>query len=127
MASLLGISMSARRRVLIVEDEMLVSMLIEDALAGLGIEVVGIAGTVEQAIAHAEKGNFDCAILDVHLHGRDVFPVAEALEARGVPFIFATGYGESGLPERYRGCPVLQKPFMPAELERVLAATLAPA
>src|SRR6266568_3218040 len=101
--------MPVPRRVLIVEDEVLVSILIEDALTDLGIEVAGVAG------------NFDCAILDLQIQGKDVFPVAEALAARGVPFVFATGYGQSGVPEKYRTRPVLQKPFMAPELERVLA------
>jgi CheY-like chemotaxis protein len=112
--------MPAPRRVLIVEDEVLVSILIEDALADLGIEVAGVAATLEEALAHAEAGNFDCAILDVHIQGKNVFPVAEALEARGVPFVFASGYGQRGVPEKYRGRPVLQKPFMTPELERAL-------
>ena len=113
--------MPVPRRVLIVEDEVLVSILSEDALTDLGIEVAGVAGTLEEALAHTEAGNFDCAILDVQIQGKDVFPVAEALAARGVPFVFATGYGQSGVPEKYRGRPVLQKPFMAPELERVLA------
>ena len=113
--------MAALRRVLIVEDEILVSLLIEDALADMGIEVAGVAGTLEEALAQVESGDFDCAILDVHIQGKDVFPVAEALAARGVPFVFATGSGQSGVPEKYRQCPVLQKPFMGPELERVLA------
>jgi CheY-like chemotaxis protein len=113
--------MAVLRRVLIVEDEVLVSILIEDALTDLGIEVAGVAGTLEEALAHAEVGDFDCAILDVHVKGKDVFPVAEMLEARGVPFVFATGYGQGGVPEKYRERPVLQKPFMAPELERALA------
>jgi CheY-like chemotaxis protein len=113
--------MAALRRILIVEDEVLVSILIEDALADLGIEVAGVAGTLEEALAQAETGDFDCAILDVHIQGKEVFPVAEALDARGVPFVFATGYGQGGVPEKYRERPVLQKPFMAPELERALA------
>jgi len=102
---------------LIVEDEVLVSILIEDALTDLGIEVAGIAGTLEEALAHAEAGNFDCAILDLHINGKTSSRWAEALAARGVPFVFATGYGQSGVPEKYRERPVLQKPFMAPELE----------
>ena len=117
--------MPVPRRVLIVEDEVLISILIEDALADLGIEVAGDAGTLEEALTHAEAGNFDCAILDLHIKGKDVFPVAEALAARGVPFVFATGYGQSGLPEQYRARPVLQKPFKAPELERALAKDFA--
>jgi CheY-like chemotaxis protein len=113
--------MAFPRRVLIVEDEMLVALLVEDALTSLGIEVVDTVGTIEEALRAAAKGAFDCAILDVHLHGKDVYPVADALAAQGVPFIFASGYGEGGLPERYRGRPTLPKPFMQVELERALA------
>jgi CheY-like chemotaxis protein len=114
--------MPAPRRVLIVEDEVLVSILIEEALANLGFEVAAVADSLEEALAHAEAGNFDCAILDVHVRGKDVFPVAEALEARGLPFVFATGDGQNGVPDKYRGRPVLQKPFMVPELERALAS-----
>lgn len=113
--------MAAARRILIVEDEALVSMLIEDAVEALGIEVAGVAGSLEEALAQAENGSFDCAILDVHLRGKDIGPVADALAVRGIRFIFATGYGQSGVPEKHRERPVLQKPFLPSELERALA------
>jgi CheY-like chemotaxis protein len=113
--------MAAPRRVLIVEDEILVAMMIEDALAGLGVELIKTAGTIEEALAQAEKGQFDCALLDVHLHGREVYPVADVLAARAVPFVFATGYGKSALPEKYRSRPALPKPFTPEDLERALA------
>ena len=109
------------QRVLIVEDEALVGMALEDALEFLGIEVAGVAGTVDEALTRVEADNFDGAILDVQLHGKDVLPVAESLERRGIPFVFATGYGKAGLPEKYRDAPVLQKPFMPAELKDILA------
>jgi CheY-like chemotaxis protein len=108
-------------RVLIVEDEALVGMALEDALEFLGIEVAGVAGTVDEALAKVESDDFDGAILDVQLHGKDILPVAESLERRGIPFVFATGYGKAGVPEKYRDAPVLQKPFMPAELKDILA------
>jgi CheY-like chemotaxis protein len=108
------------QRVLIVEDEALVGMALEDALGFLGIDVAGVAGTVDEALAQVEADAFDGAILDVQLHGKDVLPVAESLERKGIPFVFATGYGKAGLPEKYRDAPVLQKPFMPAELKDVL-------
>ena len=113
--------MTNPHRVLIVEDEALVGMAIEDALNYLGIDVAGVAGTVDEALAQVEQHHFDGAILDVQLHGKDVLPVAEALQRRSIPFVFATGYGKSGVPEKYRDAPVLQKPFMPAELRDVLA------
>ena len=114
--------MAMPSRMLVVEDEVLVAMMIEDALAGMGIEVAGVAGTLEEALKCAREGSFDCALLDVHLRGRDIFPVAEVLSERGVPFIFATGYGQGMLPEKFRDRPVLQKPFVGAELEQLLAS-----
>ena len=112
------------RRVLIVEDEMLISMLLEDMLADLGHTVVGIVPRVDEALAAVEKDDFDVAILDVHLNGKNVLPVAEALAARKRPFVFATGYGARGLPEQFRGRPTLQKPFAREDLDRVLRSTL---
>jgi CheY-like chemotaxis protein len=113
--------MAPPRRVLIVEDEMLVAMMIEDALLDLGLEVAGTAGTIEEALAAVAKNGFDCAILDVHLHGKDVYPVADALAARGMPFVFATGYGRGGLAPKYQDRPSLPKPFNGYDLERALA------
>jgi CheY-like chemotaxis protein len=113
--------MTNPHRVLIVEDEALVGMAMEDALNFIGIDVAGVVGTVDEALAQVEQDKFDGAILDVQLHGKDVLPVAESLERKGIPFVFATGYGRSGVPEKYRNAPVLQKPFMPAELRDVLA------
>jgi two-component SAPR family response regulator len=110
----------AKRRVLVVEDEMLIGMLLEDMLVDLGHEVAAIVPRLKEALAAVDRETFDLAILDVHLHGESAFPVAEALIGKKVPFVFATGYGERGLPENYRGRPVLQKPFAKDDLERVL-------
>jgi CheY-like chemotaxis protein len=109
------------RRVLVVEDEMLIGMLLEDMLVDMGHNVVGIISRVNEALAAVQREEFDFAILDVHLNGQAVFPVAEALAARGIPFVFATGYGERGLPDEYRGRPILQKPFAKDDLEKMLA------
>ena len=113
--------MGMPRRMLVVEDEVLVAMMIEDSLVSIGIEVAGVVGTLEEALKRANEGGFDCALLDVHLRGRDIYPVAEVLATKGVPFVFATGYGHGMLPDKWRGRPVLQKPFVGAELEQVLA------
>ena len=110
----------AKRRVLVVEDEMLIGMLLEDMLTDLGHEVAAIVPRLKDALVAVDKENYDLAVLDVHLHGESAFPVAEALIAKGIPFVFATGYGERGLPENYRGRPVLQKPFAKDDLERIL-------
>ena len=112
----------AKRRVLVVEDEMLIGMLLEDMLTDIGHEVAAIVPRLKEAMVAVERETYDMAVLDVHLHGESAFPVAEALIAKGVPFVFATGYGERGLPEAYRGRPVLQKPFAKDDLDRVLKA-----
>jgi CheY-like chemotaxis protein len=104
----------------VVEDEMLIGMLLEDMLAEMGHEVVAVVPRVNEALATVQQEAFDVAILDVHLGGQSAFPVAEALIDRGIPFVFATGYGERGLPEKYRGRPILQKPFAKDDLERIL-------
>ena len=107
-------------KVLVVEDEMLVSMLVEDMLSDLGCTVVGPAAELEEAMTLATTADIDMALLDVNLGGKPIFPVADALKARGVPFAFASGYGEAGLSEDHRGAAVLQKPFREADLERAL-------
>ena len=111
-----------RLRVLIVEDEMLVAMNIEDMLLDLGHEVAGLASRLGAALALAEEAEFDAAMLDVNLAGENSFPVAERLAARGIPFLFATGYGVQGIEERFRDRPILQKPFRAAELAQALEA-----
>lgn len=109
-----------RLRVLVVEDEMLVAMNIEDMLLDLGHEVAGLASRLEAALALARDGEFDLAMLDVNLAGQQSFPVAEILRARGIPFLFATGYGAKGIADEYRDRPVLQKPFRARDLGQAL-------
>lgn len=117
-----GASPVAPLRVLIVEDEFLVAMLLEDMLTELGHEIAGVAGRIDDAVRLAGEGAFDLAILDVHLGDATVFPVAEALARRAIPFVFATGCGDDGLPEEYRSRPTLQKPFQIVDLKRTLDA-----
>ena len=105
-------------RILIVEDEIIVALFLEDLLAEFGYDVAGVTGDLDVAMARAQ--DYDAAVLDVHLNGRSVFDFADVLAARGTPFVFATGYGERGIPERHRGRPVLQKPFQPRDMQRVL-------
>jgi CheY-like chemotaxis protein len=113
------------RRVLVVEDEMMIAMLVEDMLADLGCSVVGPAHGLATALqlAHA-TGELDVALLDVNLSGQPVFPVADALRARNVPIIFCTGYGDAGLRDADRGAPVLQKPYRAKDLADSLTAAL---
>jgi CheY-like chemotaxis protein len=107
-------------RVLVVEDEMMVSMLIEDMLTDLGCTVIGPAARLDEAMDLASKGGIDCAVLDVNLGGQPIFPLADYLRAKGAPFAFATGYGDAGLRDVDKGSPVLQKPFREGDLARVL-------
>ena len=114
--------MAERLRVLIVEDEMLVAMNIEDMLLALGHEVAGLASRLTPALALAGEAEIDAAVLDVNLAGERSFPVADLLDQRGIPYLFATGYGLSGIEERYRGRTVLQKPFRMVDLGAALSS-----
>jgi len=115
----------AGRRVLIVEDESLVAMLLETILADLGCDVVGPESNIEDGLsAVADVAGLDAALLDVNVAGREIFPVAEALKAKGVPFVFSTGYGEAGLPEHWRGNPTVQKPFTEGAIREALMTAL---
>lgn len=95
-------------------------MNIEEMLLDLGHEVAGIASRLEPALEMASQGDFDFALLDVNLAGKFSFPVAEILRGRGLPFLFATGYGSKGIVEEFRSYPVLQKPFRGHDLERAI-------
>ena len=109
------------RRVLVVEDEVIVGMLVEDMLNELGCEVVALSTHLDQAVELARVLDIDFAVLDLNLNGRLSYPVADALRLRGVPFIFATGYGAKILVPPYAGTPTLQKPFHLDDLRRTLA------
>ncbi len=114
----------AGRRVLVVEDETLVALMVEDMLTDLGCVVFASVTTVADGRRHAEAGGFDCAVLDVNLVGERVFPVAEALRTNGIPFVFATGYGAHGVREDFANTPVLTKPYRGVDLERALLSVL---
>jgi two-component SAPR family response regulator len=105
---------------LIVEDESLVAMLIEDAITELGLDAVGPVGCVSAALELLKSRNPEGAILDVNLAGEAVYPVAAVLAERNIPFVFITGYGRSGLNSSYADRPVLQKPFMTAQIQRMV-------
>jgi DNA-binding response OmpR family regulator len=105
---------------------MLVAMNIEDMIDALGHIAAGIAGRLDAALDMARQGSFDLAMLDVNLAGSPSFPVAAALRARNIPFLFATGYGVAGVEETYRDVPILQKPFRQEELGAAIIAAVAP-
>lgn len=110
------------RRILLVEDEFLVALLVEEALRDLGCEVVGPIDDVDGALAVARDERLDGALLDVNLNGRLVYPVAEVLQERGIPFAFTTGYAGIDLPLKYRAMLRVQKPATLARLTQVVAS-----
>src|SRR4029078_2911334 len=116
---------TAAPRVLVVEDEYLIRMLLEDMLDELGYGVAAAVGTISEARKIAADGEFSAAILDVNLDGPEIYPVADSRAHRGLPFVFVTGYGERSLPEAYRGLPALQKPFQAEQLKSTLAGLFA--
>ena len=117
--------MTRALRVLVVEDEMMIALMLEDMLLDLGHDVVGLAMRLPQAMEMARKADIDLAILDVNLDGRMSFPVAEVLTARGVPFFFASGYGSAGVEPPFHERLTIRKPFEVKDLlgaiERIAA------
>jgi DNA-binding response OmpR family regulator len=111
--------------VLVVEDEAIISFLLEDMLGELGAADVRHAGNLKTALAFLDTHKPDLAVLDVNLGGERVYPVAEKLEGQGVAFLFTTGYGKSGLDPRWSAKPVVQKPFNIEVMTAALRALLA--
>ena len=111
-------------RILVVEDEYLIRMLLEDMLGDLGYEIAAAVGTIVEAREFAATGQFDVAVLDVNVDSQEIYPVADILAKRGLPFVFVSGYGEGSLSEPYRNRPSLQKPFQAEDLKTTLAGLL---
>ena len=110
------------RRVLLVEDEALVGIMMKDLLTGLGFEVVGPFGMVSEAIRVVEREQLQAAVLDVNLRGEMIYGLADKLTDRGIPLVFVTGYGAETIDPRFANVPVLQKPVDNIALQRVLAS-----
>ena len=115
---------TSRRSVLLVEDEVMIRLLVAVMLEELGYSVAAEAGDIDEAVRLVQATEFDIAILDVNVNGKVISPVAEAVQLRGRPFVFATGYGAQGLPEKFRNSPALQKPFQMATLQRAIEDAL---
>jgi CheY-like chemotaxis protein len=111
-----------RLSILVVDDETMIVMLLEDMLADLGCTVAGSAGSVAQsfAVIQSNEQTLDGAFLDINLRGELVYPVADALKARGVPFVFVTGNTVYGIDPDYAGVPALPKPFAAHAIEQAV-------
>lgn len=113
------------KRVLVVEDDFLVGLASISALEETGCEAIGPEATLNAALAAARRETFDAAILDINLSGQMVYPVADDLLARNIPFVFVTGYSSTQIPDSYRHLPRLEKPFEPKALKSALERLLA--
>jgi CheY-like chemotaxis protein len=113
-------------RILVVEDEAMISSLIEDMLSELGHHIVGLAATAEEGARQAAQMEFDAALLDVNLPDGTIEPIAATLERRGKPFVFTTGYSDRAIPPAFRHRPVLRKPYQIGELGDALARIQGP-
>ena len=114
----------AGRRILVVEDELLVAMTLEEMLGSQGCVIVGPFPRVEPALKVAREEPLDAAVLDINVAGKGVDPIAKALAERKIPFVFTTGYDRSMLPAEHADRPFLAKPFKPAQLIDALAGLL---
>jgi|SRR5580693_6661926 CheY-like chemotaxis protein len=112
-------------RILLVEDEVMIAIHMEDLVADLGHEVTATASRLPEALELAQRCDFDFAILDVNLGGAMSFPVADVLAHRGVPYVFATGYGSSAVLPPYNKQPIMRKPIGRRELNRVISLAAA--
>ena len=112
----------AGRRILVVEDSPVVGPFTADLLDDLGCVVVGPAPNMAAAWELVEAGGFDAALMDVHIRGERVFPLCETLAARKIPFVLTSGYADWHMPEKWRECPRLQKPYMIGQVEEALSA-----
>lgn len=109
------------RHVLVVEDDYFIMDELRQSFERSGATVLGPVGSVEEALALAESApRIDAAVLDINLHGEMAFPVADALRARGIPLIFATGYGAGTIPERFADAPHCEKPVEPEMIARLI-------
>ena len=111
-----------KRLILVVEDEAMISMLLEDMVLDCGGEIVGPAAKFDDALELAHKAEFGVAVLDLNLNGTLSYPIAEVIRERAIPVIFATGYVADRLLDRFSDCPTLQKPFSQQDFAEAVAA-----
>jgi CheY-like chemotaxis protein len=117
--AVIGLKRDEKPRVLLVEDEALVAMMIQETMTEFGFQVIGPVSTASEALAAARNSQFEAAVLDINLGDGMVYTVAEILSKRGVPFVFVTGYDAESVDSRFTGVPVLQKPIERNMLQKV--------
>ena len=110
------------RRILVIEESPVVAPFTAEVLSELGCQVVGPAPNMAAARELVEGSEFDAALMDVHIRGERVFPICEMLQARGVPFLFTSGYADWQMPEKWQDRPRLQKPYTVEQVEEALGA-----
>jgi two-component SAPR family response regulator len=110
--------------IFLVEDEVLIRMMLIEMVEELGHRVIAEAGSVAEGLSLAEIEEYDLAILDINLQGTNVQPIAEVVTRRGLPLLFLSGYGSGGVPDGFKGMPVLNKPCTPEMLKRTIDAVL---
>jgi CheY-like chemotaxis protein len=110
------------RRILVVEDSPVVGPFTADLLGDIGCEVVGPAPNMAAARELVEAGEFDGALMDIHIRGERVFPLCEMLEAQGLPFVFTSGYADRQMPKKWEDRPRVQKPYTVDQIEKALSA-----
>jgi two-component SAPR family response regulator len=115
----LPLRLASGNRVLLVEDEVLVAMMMRDLLAETGLTVVGPFGRLSEAMIAAVHQDLDAGIIDVNLGGEFVYPVADVLVARGIPFVFVTGYGVESIDGRFGQVPIIKKPVQRQALQKI--------
>jgi two-component SAPR family response regulator len=115
----LPIKLATGNRVLLVEDEILVAMMMRDILSDLGFSVIGPFSRLSEAMVAAVHNEIDAGIVDINLGGEFVYPVADVLVARGIPFVFVTGYGVESIEGRFGSVPIIKKPVQRQALQKI--------
>jgi CheY-like chemotaxis protein len=115
----LPIKLDTGNRILLVEDEILVAMMMRDILGELGFSVIGPFSRLSEAMVAAVHDEIDGGIVDVNLGGEFVYPVADVLVARNIPFVFVTGYGVESIDERFGAVPIIKKPVQRQALQKI--------
>ena len=115
------------RRVLIIEDEMLIALMLQEMLQEVGLIVEGVASTLPAGLDMARNAEAQLAILDINLNGQEAYPIAEVLQGRGIPFIFSTGYGAGSVKPPYVSVPQLLKPYQQETLSAAIQAAFSSA